>query len=117
MTKDDDKIVVPMQAFDSSTAPEKVTGHEELIAGLERPLLTDWDIAALNAARTVLDEFMARCIRHHPDKTRLSRSLGHVEALAEAAEWAVFQFINHADTRLDLGLTQAQIHNHKELPS
>lgn len=86
----------------------------------ERPLLTDEDIAALNAARTILerlaDEATSRAWKA-PSRVGTSlrevtaQALGRVAGVAKMAEDNVFDVMNVASSDGMVRMTDDQLHN------
>lgn len=68
-------------------------------------ILTESNIAILNAARSVLKRIH---VSSYPDEFGVAR----VVVLAEHAENAIFQTISSASTWGNLDLSRAQVHNH-----
>lgn len=80
-------------------------------------LLTDADVATLNAARTILATVYDRATSESwAARTERSDafSLGYFRAHAEAAADAIFQTLNVGRAHLGMPLTDAQVHNQDE---
>jgi hypothetical protein len=71
----------------------------------KRSILTDEEIATLNAARTILDSISKR--------TPHTRSGGVVDCQADETSHALFMFLNRACSHLLAPLTYDQLHNGK----
>lgn len=66
-------------------------------------VLTDDEIAALNAARTILTGISSRTSRTY--------DAGRVDAAAEAAQQGITTFLVHAKVWGDCPITDKQLHN------
>src|SRR5262245_45758606 len=86
---------------------------------IERELLDDFDIAAINAARSVLTEIQERCQGYKPSpeagkgwlRESLIRDAGNVWGQAEALEHGLFQLLNFSKHHLAISMTDDQLHN------
>lgn len=102
---------------------DAVASEPKLIAGQPKPLvdLTPTEIVILNLARDVLGQVATRYTnaeiptidRFSSDWRRIhqARTHGRVAAIAEAADDAIFAFLNNARHLADASVTDQQLHN------
>ena len=86
----------------------------------ERELLDDFDIAAINAVRTLLVELQERCqkldasAREGWTRDWIMRAAGNTQGRAEVLEDNLFQLLNYAKHHLDVPMSDNQLHNKGE---
>jgi len=79
-------------------------------------LLTDSDIAVLNAARSILKDVHERCWSEAREASQLdAMSLGELRQSADTAENQVFGVLNHANASGFVTMTEAQLHNREQV--